>query len=310
MVRRAAANPSRLHLVVIAIALAQLLSCGEGFGGLLISSEQEAEMGEGVDKEIEKEFAIADAGDPVAQWAVQLLAPLNAASVRFRDPALFGGYKIEVIVDENLVNAFAAPGGYVYVTTALITQSGTCAELAGVLGHELAHVTERHGVKQIEGAFAAEQIIAFFLNDDELVAGAAKAIWSFLQGTTFSRDHEAESDEVGLQITHDAGYNPFGLVDFFRKILELERMANEAQGFGVPEFLSSHPATQSRIDDVSKEIKSRYGDAVVEGKTQTYACVGTSLSFADVQALISSGQVQVRPGTGPPPAAPAGGGGS
>jgi len=278
-------------------------SCGEGLGGLLISSEQEVEMGEGVDKELEKEFVIVDAADPVAKWAVQLVAPLEVASKPFRDPVRIGGYKVEVIADDKLINAFAAPGGYVYITTALIEASSTCGELAGVLGHELAHVTERHGVKQIEEEFAASQILAFFFEDsDELLASAAKTIWSFLQATKFSRDHEAEADEVGLQIAYDAGYNPFGLVDFFKKILEMERQAKEQGGIGVPEFLSSHPATQSRIDEVGNEIQARYGDKVVEGKTQTYDCVGTDLQLTDVQKLISEDKVAVRPGTGPPPA--------
>jgi beta-barrel assembly-enhancing protease len=278
-------------------------NCGEGLGGFLISSEQEVEMGDGVDKELEKEFVIVDAADPVAQWAVQLVAPLEAASKPFRDPALIGGYKVEVIADKNLINAFAAPGGYVYITTALIEASSSCGELAGVLGHELAHVTERHSVKQIEGSFAVEQILAFFVEDSEqLLADAAKTIWAFLSSTKFSRDHEAEADEVGMQIAYDAGYNPYGLVDFFRKILALEQQAKEQTGLSTPEFLSSHPATQSRIDDVSKMINDRYGEKVVEGKSQSYECIGTTMSFTDVQKLISEDKLTLRTGTGPPPA--------
>lgn len=278
-----------MRRAMLAIAVAALLpACGAS----LISNQQEVEIGQSVDVEIEKEYRIAAADDPVARWADELVRPLAASSKPFRDPADIGGYKVEVIADDTLVNAFAAPGGYTYISTGLILQASDCAEIAGVMGHELAHVTQRHSVDQMEKSFAAQQLADLFLNDG-LAKDAGLVVWSFLQATKFSQEHEEEADSVGLRISHDAGYNPFGLVEFFKKILALEK-----GGGGTPQFLSSHPATNDRIKDVTGQIKSRYGDAVRPGETQSYQCVGTRLQLADVQKRIRDGQIKVRAGTG------------
>ncbi len=280
-------------MALSALALVLGTGCSDGFGGLLISNAREVQIGEGVDQQIEAEYPIVDAADPVAQWAVQFISPLVQGSRPFRDPDLIGGYKIEIIADDELVNAFAAPGGFTYITTGLLLAADTCAEIAGVMGHELAHVTERHGVKDIEAAFAAEQLASFFL-DEGLARDGAVAIWALLQNTTFSQDDESESDLVGLQIAFNAGYNPHGLADFFAKLAALEA----ASGTFLPEFLSSHPSSQSRVTDVRAEIQRRYGDQVVQGQSQSYDCLGTGLTLEQVKAHIQGGNMVIRPGTG------------
>lgn len=269
--------------------------CGDGLGGFLISNEQEVELGAGVDTELRKEYKIATVDDAATVWMQGFIGALQTASTPFRDPAEIGNYKVAVIVDDELVNAFAAPGGFTYITTGLILQAETCGEIGGVMGHELAHVTERHSVKQIEDAYAVSAITGWFLGDG-LANDVAAGLYNFLQSTQFSQEHEAEADLVGLQIAHDAGYNPYGLVDFFSKLLELE-------GDGAPpEFLSSHPPTQERITNATNEIERRYGESVNPGTTQTYECVGTNLHLADLQAHIRAG-VAVQPGTGTEPPA-------
>ncbi|MCC6622872.1 MAG: M48 family metalloprotease [Deltaproteobacteria bacterium] len=266
-------------------------ACGDGFGGLLISNEQEVELGVGVDAELRKTYRIAKADDPAAVWMKGFIEGLVASSTGFRDPAEIGGYKVAVIVDDELVNAFAAPGGFTYITTALIMQSETCGEIAGVMGHELAHVTERHSVKSIEGQYAVSTISEWFLGEG-VSSEVAQGIFAFLNNTQFSQEHESEADLVGLQISHDSGYNPYGLVDFFSKLLAL------AGGDEVPKFLSSHPPTAERITAATNEIERRYGDSVNPGTTQTYECVGTNLTLAQLKAHIQAG-VAIEPGTGP-----------
>jgi predicted Zn-dependent protease len=264
--------------------------------GMLISPAQEVEIGQGVDKQIEGEYKILDKSDPLYGWANKLVQRIGTASNHFRDSSEFGGYKVEVIADDKLVNAFAAPGGYVYITTGLISSANSCADIAGVIGHELAHVTQKHSVRQIERAFAAETLAGFFLQQG-LAQDAALTIFSFLQATTFSREQEAEADEVGLQIAHDAGYNPYGLADFFRVLLQQEK-----GGGRVPTFLSSHPATADRVHDVEARIKQLYDGKVVKGKTPHYDCVGTEWQLEQAQQHIKSGDLKVRPGTGNKPA--------
>jgi len=273
---------------------ATLSSCGDGLGGFLVSDAKEVEMGAGVDQQLRLEYRLAAVNDPATTWLVQFIQPLAQASAQFREPADIGGYKVAIIVDDELVNAFAAPGGYTYVSTGLILQAASCGEIAGVMGHELAHVTERHGVKSIEEAYGIQVVSQFFLGEG-LASDAAQTIYQFLQNTQFSQEHEAEADAFGLRISHDAGYNPYGLVDFFAKLLALQG-ANET-----PKFLSSHPATADRINSVSAAIEKRYGDQVNPGTTQTYDCVGTTMNLAQLKAHIASGSIAIEPGTGPQP---------
>lgn len=283
-----------LLVVFIATLSLSLTACEGGLGSLLVSNAQENEIGVSVDQEIEATYAILDDSDPVAVWARELVAPLEANSVQFRDPAEINGFKVEVIADNELVNAFAAPGGYTYLSTGLLLQASSCAEIAGVMGHELAHVTQRHSANMIAENFAVGTV-ADFLFGGSLTGEATKLIYGFLSSTSFSQDNESESDEVGAQISHGAGYNPYGLVDFFETLLALEEASG---GLSTPQFLSSHPATKDRIAAITAQINQRYGSEVVRGETQTYDCVGTQLQLADVKQRIQSGSLQVRPGTG------------
>jgi len=278
-------------LAFVSLVSLALGACGDGLGGFLISSEQDVEPGHCVDVELRKDARIAKADGAATVWMQGFIGKLVESSTAFRNPAEIGGYKVAVIVDDELVNAFAAPGGFTYITTGLILQSATCGEIAGVMGHELAHVTERHSVKSIEEAYAVSIVSEWFLGEG-ISSDVAQTVYAFLANTQFSQEHESEADLVGLQISHDAGYNPYGLVDFFSKLLAL------AGGSDVPDFLSSHPPTGERITAATNEIERRYGESVNPGTTQTYECVGTNLTLAQLKAHIQSGIV-VEPGTGP-----------
>ncbi|MFT7582885.1 MAG: putative Zn-dependent protease, partial [Myxococcota bacterium] len=255
------------------------------------SDAQEVELGITVDQQIRQQYKIALPDDPISEWAVQLVTPLEEGSVNFRDPSDIDGYKVAVIVDDALVNAFAAPGGFTYISTGLIIQSNNCGEIAGVMGHELGHVTERHGVKSIEVKYGAAVISEWFFGEG-IANDVAQGLFGIVAQTQFSQEAESESDEVGLQVAFNAGYNPYGLVAFFAKLLELQG------GPQPPSFLSSHPATQDRIEAVTASIEKRYGDAVNPEGTQTYACVGTALTLDQIKSRIANQQVTVDPSTG------------
>jgi predicted Zn-dependent protease len=289
-------------LAAAAATTVALLSCDNGgLGGFLISDSEEVAIGQTVDADIEATYPIAEEADPLTIWARELVAPLVTASAQFRDPALIGGYKVEVIYDDTLVNAFAAPGGFVYISTGLILEAENCGEIVGVLGHELAHVTERHGVKEMGKALVTSGIIDIFIGN-EVAKQVSALAYDLVISRPSSRSDEAEADEVGTQIAHDGGYNPYGLVVFFNRILALE----EASGQSNIQFLSSHPATTERIKDTTKLIEKLYGDTVDPDDPAGYACKGTTLDLAAIQSRIVAGQVSVRAGTGQglPPAAP------
>jgi len=287
-----------MRVMTLALAGVMMVGCGDGLGGFLVSNEQEVELGQGVDTQLRDQYMIATPNDPATVWMVGFIDQLKNAAERFRPSSEFGGYKVAIIADDELVNAFAAPGGWTYISTGLILQAHTCAEIAGVMGHELGHVVKRHSVKQIEETFAVSQISEWFLGTG-VATDVAETVYSFLQNTQFSQEHEAEADLIGVQISHDAGYNPYGLADFFQQLLELEQQSGGAP----PKFLSSHPATADRITSVTNEIEKRYGDQVNPGTTQTYNCVGTALTLDALQAHVRAG-VEVIPGTGTHPDGP------
>ncbi len=282
--------PMRTPALTSTIALALLTGCGS-----LISNQQEVDIGQNVHQQLSQQYVLVADDDPVSVWARDFVRPLEAASAPHRPPSEINGYKVAVIHDDDLVNAFAAPGGFTYLTTGLVLQASDCAEIAGVMGHELAHVTERHGVEAIEKAFAAEQLAAFFL-DEGLAKDGALLIFQVLQSTKFSREDEAEGDEVGLQIAHDAGYSPYGLADFFGKLLALEKRAG---GSALPEWLSSHPATADRVAAVKASIQRRYGASA--RPDQNRRC-RTKTTLEAVKARIKGGQLKKKAGTGTKPA--------
>ena len=207
-----------------------------------------------------KEYKLIKPSHSLGKWATEFLRPLTKASNRFRSVNSVGGYRVYIIADDELINAFAAPGGYTYISSGLILAADNCAEIAGVMGHELAHVTERHSVKKLESAMAVQTASGVLLGEGS-GSQTAQAVWAFFQNTTFSREDETEADEVGLQISKEAGYDPFGLANFFKKLM--------AQGGNGPEFLSSHPASSKRVKRVEASIRRRYGKKARAGKLGT-----------------------------------------
>jgi predicted Zn-dependent protease len=167
------------------------------------------------------------------------------------------------LVRDGTINAFALPGGYIGVNTGLLLATESESELAGVLAHEIAHVTQRHIARMAQSqgqaalATTAGIIAAILLGaatgmgDDAVQAALAVAQGVNLQKQIdFTRVHEAEADRVGLGVLHQAGYDPFGMPAFFEK---LGRRSAQSQ---VPEFLLTHPVTTSRIAE-TRERASR-----------------------------------------------------
>ena len=253
-----------------------------GCGGALISPEQERKIGVDVHNEIKKEYKLVKPSSTLGKWAKNFTRPLRQASDRFRSLDEVDGYRVYVIADDKLINAFAAPGGFTYLSTGLILAADSCAEIAGVMGHELAHVTQKHGVKKLESTIAVQTAGEIVLGDG---AGqqTASAIWAFFQNTTFSREDETEADLVGLQITKEGGYDPFGLANFFQKLVG---------GAQVPEFLSSHPASKKRVAAVRKSIRSRYGRKSKEGQLGSTKCK-TPIKLGKLKKMIRNKRYQL-----------------
>jgi len=154
------------------------------------------------------------------------------------------------------VNAFALPGGFFFVNTGLILKAESEAELAGVMGHEIAHVAARHGTRgATRGEIAQIGMIALSIalpygwTGYAIRQGAGMAIpLGFL---TFSRANEREADHLGLQYMYKAGYDPAAFVDFFEKIETLEKRKPGS----IAKVFSTHPLTDDRVKLAQEEIQ-------------------------------------------------------
>ncbi|MGD8329157.1 MAG: M48 family metalloprotease [Acidobacteriota bacterium] len=154
------------------------------------------------------------------------------------------------VLDSSAVNAFAIPGGYVYVTRGLLAYMNSEAELAGVLGHEAAHVTGRHAAEQQRRATLANVglLLGSVVSEDFATYGLQTGLAQTALSLTllkYSRGQELESDEKGIGYAVAAGYDPSGIGSFFATLQALER---ERGGRGVPGWASTHPQIDDRIE--------------------------------------------------------------
>lgn len=171
-------------------------------------------------------------------------------------------YDFHLLADPDVVNAFALPGGQIFITTALITKFETEDELAGVLGHEIGHVVARHGAERIAKQELTQGLTgaAVIASGDYSTAQAAQMIANLVH-MSYGRDQELESDELGVRFMTQAGYNPEALITV------MEILAEASGGQEQPEFMSTHPSPANRVERI-KEAIEKYKNAAPPGPTQ------------------------------------------
>jgi beta-barrel assembly-enhancing protease len=210
------------------------------------SIEQDIQLGRQGVNEINSKLTLLPAGHPMSKYIASLGKKLADNAPGYKFPYTF------TVVSEKSVNAFALPGGPIYVHTGLI-EFATESELAGVLGHEIAHVAMRHSTRQASRQTRAQLPLAILggalgMGVGGLAGSLAQIGMSFAAGTVFmkySRDAETEADLVGAQIMHDTGYDPQAIVSFFNKLKE------QSSGGRTPQFLSSHPDPGNRAKEIT-----------------------------------------------------------
>ncbi len=220
---------------------------GVGKGVNLYSLEREIALGKEAAMEVEKSSKLIN--DPVVTEYVNRIGQNLVRNSDAKVP-----FTIKVI-DSDEVNAMALPGGFFYVNTGLILRADEEAELAAVMGHEIAHVAARHGTKTAtKGEIAQFATIPLILLGPGgwagygLYEGLNIALpLSFLK---FSRDQEREADYLGLQYMYKAGYDPNAFVSMFEKI-EAEEKRHPGS---IPKVFSTHPPTPDRIQKIQEEI--------------------------------------------------------
>ncbi len=212
-----------------------------------ISTQQEVEMGQQYSAQINQQLPIMR--DPEINRYINVLGD-SIARLTSRGDLDWHFY----IVDDPDVNAFAVPGGYVYVYRGLIERATRMDELAGAMGHEIGHVVMRHSVKQMEkmqGAQVGVTAVCVLLNTCQgEMANAAINIGGAAVFAKFSRDDERQADEVGVQNVVRAGIDPRGMIDLFQVLIN-ERKQNPS---ALDTWFASHPMEEDRITDVNNMI--------------------------------------------------------
>jgi len=186
-------------------------------------------------------------GQPLADEevvaAVRGVVDRLVAQSRYPDLA----YEVEVI-DADICNAFALPGGHVVVYAGLLRKAPSGDAVAGVLAHEIAHVTERHGLESVAGSIGLVVAIQVLVGDVGGLTALGAQVAQHLALTSYSRDKEAEADRVGVDLLHRTGIDPRGLAAFFA-VLEAEEAATDP--VAIPEWASTHPDHVNRIDAIT-----------------------------------------------------------
>jgi predicted Zn-dependent protease len=212
----------------------------------LVSDSDEEKLGEQVKAELEQKQHVRYLNDPTVVSYVQGVANriLNFAK-RDRPNQK---WELHVIDDPKTVNAFATPGGYIYVYSGLLLEAGNEAEVAGVLAHESGHVVARHVARQLVQTYGLQAVLGVALGQNPSLLQKLSATIA-AQGTllAFSRSDETEADEYGARYSSMAGYDPRGLVTFFEKLQSKQGRESKAMT-----WLSTHPATSDRIQHINQ----------------------------------------------------------
>ncbi len=232
---------------------------------VLLSEQQEIAMGQQSDPDIVAQFGLYE--DKTLQSFIQDKGQ-QMAKVSHR-PELKYEFKV---VDSPIVNAFAVPGGYVYFTRGIMAHFNNEAEFAGVLGHEIGHITARHSAKQYSKAMLAQVgLIAGMVVSPQFGQFAEQAQQGLaLLFLKFGRDDESQSDRLGVEYSTKIGYDAQEMAGFFNT---LDRMGKKGEGESVPTFLSTHPDPADRFQKVQQlaaEWKAKVGDQKLAVNRDSY----------------------------------------
>ncbi|MFU8802265.1 MAG: M48 family metallopeptidase [Bradymonadaceae bacterium] len=210
---------------------------------ILLPPREEVMLGNQISQEIEEELTLHP--DPNVQDYVSAVGKQIVARVEDRPEAI--DFTFRVIDDLTTVNAFAIPGGWIYVYSGLMQAMDSEAELAAVLAHEIAHVTRRHLAQRLVAMYGLDVLTQVALGQDP---GMLATIVATIVGQgallRYSRDQERDADDFGLHYAVNAGYDPRGFLEFFGKL---------AGRPSPPDFLLTHPSPEARIERLESQIE-------------------------------------------------------
>ena len=212
--------------------------------GYQSASQMAAQMG-GVSRNAQAVALVQRMGDELVRGSFAAKSPYK--------------FSFHVLADPKTVNAFALPGGPVFITEGLLRQLKTEAELAGVLGHEIGHVIARHSSERLAKQQLTQGLLGALVvgSGDYTTAQIGQVVGNMIN-MSYGRDDELESDALGIRIMAEAGYDPRGMV----RVMEV--LAKASGGSRQPEFVSTHPAPENRSERIKAEIAKRFPNGVPE----------------------------------------------
>ena len=249
VVRRARSTRRTVLLATAGTVLACLLGLWLGMDALVgeavcrIPPEWEKQLGDAAMQD-------ALAGQDVIKEGPAVEA-VRAIATRLTEQIPNSPYRFTVtVVRSPVVNAFALPGGSIVVFTGLIKEAGSPEEVAGVLGHEINHVLQRHGLERIVKTLGIMAIAAIVLGDQQGLIGLARELGVEIVTLKFNRDQETEADTTGLRLLHKARVDPAGMIAFFERLAQSEKDRQRV------ELLSTHPMSAARAERLKAELKA------------------------------------------------------
>lgn len=255
-----------IALVVAAIALFSYFASREynpitgEDQAVAMSREQEIALGLQAAPEMAQQHGGLERNEDVQTYLDEIGAHLVQESAASQTEWPF---EFHLLADDETINAFALPGGQIFITNALYQRLETEGQVAGVLGHEMGHVVGRHASEQLakaqltQGLAGAAVIVATDPDDPNSQQAAQIALLvNQLLTMRFSREDELESDRLGVRFMAESGYDPRAL------IVVMEVLAEASAGNAPPEFFSTHPNPDNRIENIQQAIAEQFPDGV------------------------------------------------
>lgn len=247
-----------LATAVTAVLLAPVLAgCSENPATgenelVLISKQEEIRIGSEAAPDFEKEFGGRVKNDRLQDYVSRIGRTVAAKSEREMP------YEFALLRSET-PNAFALPGGSIYVTAGLMSRMTNERQLAAVLGHEVGHVAARHSVQQLQqqmGASVLIQLAGAAAGEKEKIAETAASVAANMALMSYSRDDEREADRLGIRYMEKADFNPWGMVE----LLTVLKSLSEREPGSVESWFQTHPLTSERIERAEELIREQYED--------------------------------------------------
>jgi len=276
-----------LSLALAAPAAAQLGGLGSKLGkagkvvdkakdarqAFVFTESEEVQVGSEISAKLRDKYGVVQDAS-VHKYVALLGTALAAESSR---PNLKWTF---VVLDTDGINAFAAPGGFVHITRGALALIQNESELAGVLGHEITHVTEKDTIKAIQNAKRMD--LGAQVSRSEVLSQAADTGFDVLFQNQFSRDDEIHADGIGIALANKAGYAPGGLGAFLQHLLDRNKNLKEPSG-----LYASHPDTQARLTALKQAIAKQklVATAMVQPRYRQHI----SFTLAPVESLAAGG---------------------